>query len=75
MLILENFLEPYLFNGQTIEPEFDIASFYGDQFPRGEMGREVARQYEIVAVIERSGKVCPSSTTNISPIAGIGQKR
>lgn len=46
-VILENFLEPYLFNGQTIQPEFDIASFYGDQFPRGEIGREVAKQYDI----------------------------
>ncbi len=46
-VILENFLKPYLFNGETIEPGFDVVSFYIDQFPEGEMGRGVARDYNI----------------------------
>jgi hypothetical protein len=46
-VILENFLEPYLFNGRPIQPEFDIVSFYGDQFPDGEIGRDVAKEYGI----------------------------
>lgn len=46
-VILENFLEPYLFNGQPYGPVCEIASFYGDQFPASEMSRAVAKQYGI----------------------------
>lgn len=47
-VILENFLEPYLFNGQVTESNMDVVSFYVDQFPEGrDMAREVARQYGI----------------------------
>lgn len=46
-VILENFLEPYLFNGQAVRPNFKIVSFYVDQFPAGDMAREVAATYEI----------------------------
>jgi hypothetical protein len=46
-VILENFLEPYLFNGEVVEPEFEIASMYIDQFPKTDMGREVAKEYKI----------------------------
>jgi hypothetical protein len=46
-VILENFLKPYLFNGQWIEPNFDVASFYVDQFPEGEMSRDIAREFGI----------------------------
>ncbi|HEX7447282.1 MAG TPA: hypothetical protein VF306_07045 [Pirellulales bacterium] len=46
-VILENFLEPYLFNGRRTEPGMDVISFYGDQFPDGEMSRAVAKKYGI----------------------------
>jgi hypothetical protein len=46
-VILENFLKPYLFNGRPTRPLCEIASFYGDQFPENEIGREVAKQFEI----------------------------
>jgi hypothetical protein len=46
-VILENFLKPYLFNGQQIAPAFDVVSMYIDQFPDGEMGRGVSRDYHI----------------------------
>jgi len=42
-VILENFLEPYLFNGQLITPQFDVVSFYADQLPEKDIGRQVAR--------------------------------
>src|SRR5690242_9491117 len=42
-VILENFLEPYLFNGQLITPPFDVVSFYADQTPDKDIGRQVAR--------------------------------
>jgi len=46
-VILENFLKPYLFNGQTIEPGFEVASMYVDQFPEVEMARTVSQEYKI----------------------------
>ena len=46
-VILENFLEPYLFNGKRVEPPCDIVSFYADQFPDADMARETAARYGI----------------------------
>jgi len=46
-VILENFLEPYLFNGSLITPQFDVVSLWADQFPEKEIGRQVARDYGI----------------------------
>jgi hypothetical protein len=46
-VILENFLEPYLFNGDLISPQFEIASIYADQFPEKEIGRQMAGEYGI----------------------------
>ncbi|MBL9123929.1 MAG: twin-arginine translocation signal domain-containing protein [Planctomycetaceae bacterium] len=46
-VILENFLKPYLFNGQLTDPGADVVSLYIDQFPAGEMGRGVSNEYQI----------------------------
>jgi len=46
-VILENFLEPYLFNGKRTEPGVEVVSFYADQRPTGDMVQEVSRQYRI----------------------------
>ena len=46
-VILENFLQPYLFNGKRTEPGVDVVSFYADQSPDGDMAPEVARQFRI----------------------------
>jgi hypothetical protein len=46
-VILENFLEPYLFNGKQTGPGVDVVSFWADQMPGGEMSRDVAKQYSI----------------------------
>ncbi len=47
-VILENFLEPYYFNGKLTEPGMDVAGLYVDQFPAGrDMARDVAKQYNI----------------------------
>ncbi len=46
-VILENFLEPYLFNGELTDPGVDVVSFYADQFPAEDMARPVAKQYGI----------------------------
>jgi hypothetical protein len=46
-VILENFLEPYLFNGQLVTPPFDVVSFIADQTPEKDIGRQVAQEYGI----------------------------
>ena len=61
-LILESFLEPYVFNGQHHTSPCDVVSFYIDKFPRSEdgdaaerivgtgtddIGRDVAKNYGI----------------------------
>jgi len=44
-VILENFLEPYYFNGKLTDPGVDLVSLYVDQFPDGDMSRDVAKEY------------------------------
>ncbi len=47
-VILENFLEPYYFNGKLTESGIDVVGLYVDQFPaERDMAREVAKQYGI----------------------------
>ena len=46
-VLMENFLGPYLFNGEKTEPGVEVVSLYVDQFPEGDMAREVAREYNI----------------------------
>jgi hypothetical protein len=46
-VLLENFLEPYYFNGRRTDPGCDVVSLYVDQFPPGDMARDVARRYGI----------------------------
>lgn len=49
-VILENFLEPYYFNGERTESGMKVVSLYLDQTPASDMGRDVARQYGIPVV-------------------------
>jgi len=46
-VLLENFLEPYLFNGKVTSPGMEVVSFYVDQFSERDMAREVATRYHI----------------------------
>jgi len=46
-VILENCLQPYLFNGEATDPGVEIVSMYVDQYPDGEMSRDVSKQYNI----------------------------
>src|SRR6516164_10214259 len=46
-VILENFLEPYLFNGKRTDPGVEVVSFFADQTPRGHLTEDVAREYRI----------------------------
>src|SRR6266436_2004292 len=44
-VLLENFLEPYLFNGKLTPTGMEVVSFYVDQFTERDMAREVAAKY------------------------------
>jgi hypothetical protein len=47
-VILENFLKPYLFNGQWTDPGVQVASMYVDQFPEGrDMARAVSQEFNV----------------------------
>ncbi|HJZ55886.1 MAG TPA: hypothetical protein VKE74_13035, partial [Gemmataceae bacterium] len=46
-VILENFLEPYLFNGKRTDPGVEVVSFFADQAPKGHMAEDVAREYKV----------------------------
>ena len=46
-VILENFLEPYLFNGKRTDSGVEVVSFFADQTPKGHMTDDVAREYKI----------------------------
>jgi hypothetical protein len=46
-VILENFLEPYVFNGKRTEPGVEVVSFFADQTPKGHMTEDVAKEYKI----------------------------
>ena len=46
-VLLENFLQPYLFNGQLTDPGVDLVSFYRDQSPDGDMTDDVSKHYGI----------------------------
>jgi hypothetical protein len=46
-VILENFPEPYPFNGRRADPGVEVVSFYADQTPTGDMTADVAREYKI----------------------------
>jgi hypothetical protein len=52
-VLLENFLEPYYFNGKLTDPGVQVVSFYADQrAAKGDMTDDVARQYK--------ARVCPT---------------
>jgi hypothetical protein len=57
-VILENFLEPYLFNGKLTSSGMDVASFYVDQFSDRDMAREVAAKYKIKIYPTISAALC-----------------
>lgn len=45
-VILENFFEPYYFNGELVDPGMDVVSLFADQFPqKGDMSGDFAKKY------------------------------
>ena len=57
--IIENFLQPYYFNGKVTDPGCDLVSLYVDQFPANrDMAREVANVYRIPIYPTIAGALC-----------------
>src|SRR3990172_1024599 len=46
-VILENFLVPYLFNGQVTRSDMQVASFFVDQIHTSDMSRDVAKEFDV----------------------------
>ncbi|HAM70080.1 MAG TPA: hypothetical protein DCM86_00360 [Verrucomicrobiales bacterium] len=46
-VLLENFLEPYLFNGRRVDPGMDVVSLYVDQTPANELSGLISAKYHI----------------------------
>ncbi|GIW95392.1 MAG: hypothetical protein KatS3mg110_3433 [Pirellulaceae bacterium] len=57
-VILENFLEPYYFNGRLTDPGVELVSLYVDQFPPGDMSRQAAREYGFRIYDTIEGALC-----------------
>ena len=78
-VVMENFLEPYLFNGKMTEPGVRVVSFYCDQFPANEMARGFGKDYQIplFATIDgalwshdASGSPAPPACRENGPVGG-----
>ncbi len=57
-VILENFLEPYLFNGRLTSPDMDVVSMYVDQAPANELSRKISARYHIPIYKTIAGALC-----------------
>jgi len=62
-VLLENFLEPCLFNGRLTAPGMKVVSLYVDQFPDRDMARELARRYGISIHSSIAGALCLDGDT------------
>lgn len=73
-VLLENFLEPYLFNGKRIVPDQDIVSLYVDQTPAKELSRAISEKYRIPLYPTIQGALCQGgSTLAIDAVMSIGE--
>jgi hypothetical protein len=73
-VFLENFLEPYLFNGQVIVPDMDVVSFYVDQFADRDMARDVAAKYGITIYPTIAQALClGGNTLAVDGVLSIGE--
>jgi len=57
-VLLENFLQPYIFNGQLTDPGVEVVSFYADQRPKGDMTPQISKEYGIPVYDTIAGALC-----------------
>ena len=72
--ILENFFRPYLFRGRLVDPGVDIVSFYADQFPNGDMARDVAKKHNVPLFDSIEKAMCVGGTSlAVDAVLSIGE--
>jgi hypothetical protein len=72
---MENFLQPYYFNGELTDPGVDVVSMYVDQFPKGrDMSRDVAKQFSI-PIYSTIGEAlrCGGQHLDVDAVLSIGE--
>lgn len=57
-VILENFLEPYLFNGRMTSSGMDVVSLYVDQTPAGDLSPAISAKYHLPIYPTIAGALC-----------------
>ncbi|QDU45062.1 hypothetical protein Mal52_35500 [Symmachiella dynata] len=57
-VLLENFLESYIFNGELTDPGVEVVSLYADQHPQGDMTTEIAKNYGLPVYDSISDALC-----------------
>lgn len=62
-VILENFVRPYLFNGEKTSPGMKVVALYVDQFPKGELARAFAKEHDIPIYPTIAGALCGGGET------------
>ena len=62
-VLLENFLEPYLFNGRRVVPDMDVVSLYVDQVPSNDLSAAISARYHIPIHKDRKSTRLNSSHT------------
>lgn len=74
-VLLENFLEPYYFNGRPTDPGCDLVAFYGDQFPAGrDLAHAVAKAYRIPTYPTIADALCAGGTDlAVDAVLSIGE--
>lgn len=73
-VILENFLTPYLFNGEVIHPQMEVVSFFADQMPEGEMSKQVSKDFGIPMYSTIKDALCLGGTDlAVDAVLSIGE--
>jgi hypothetical protein len=74
-VILENFLQPYYFQGRQTDPGCDLVSLYLDQFPAGrDMARAVAKEYKVPIYPTIAEALCRGGTElAVDSVLSIGE--
>ena len=62
-VLLENFLEPYLFCGKKTDPGVEVVSLYRDQQPDGDMTDQISKKYGIPVFKTIREAVCVGGDT------------
>lgn len=57
-VLMENFLNPYLFRGKLTDPGVDVVSLYADQHPAGDLTPQTSRDYNIPVYKTISDALC-----------------